>query len=185
VTKRTNPAESAKPLDAEANVTCDIAPLRRAKEKSVNQGRHEAQCSICKHAQREEIEHEFVSWASTTKMAEAYGVSRDSIYRHAHVTGLFPKRQHNVRAALEKIIEKSGEVDVNAAAVVSAVSAYARINANGLWIERRETVDVNQLFERMTREEMETYAKEGTLPDWFTRTVGATATVGGDAENGA
>ena len=149
----------------------------------VNKGRHEAQCSICKHSQRDEIEREFLSWASPTRIAEQYEIRREAVYRHAHATGLFPKRQQNVRAALEKIIEKSGEVDVNAAAVVSAVSAYARINANGLWIERKETLDVNQLFERMTRQEMETYAREGTLPDWFTQTVGETQVVSRDSEN--
>jgi hypothetical protein len=36
-----------------------------------------------------------------------------------------------VRAALERIIEIAGEVEVNAAGVVSAVSAYARINNRG------------------------------------------------------
>ena len=142
----------------------------------VNQGRHEAQCSICKHAQRAEIDREFVRWGNTTNIAESYGLSRDSIYRHAHATALFPKRQRNVRAALEKMIEKSGDVEVNAAALVSAISAYARINSADLWIERRETTDVNQLFERMTNAETETYARDGTLPGWFTQTVGATAT---------
>lgn len=34
---------------------------------------------------------------------------------------------------LEKIIERAGEVEVNAAAVVSAASAYARINTAGQW----------------------------------------------------
>ena len=105
----------------------------------------------------------------------AYGLAdRSSVYRHAHALGLFAKRQRNLRAALEKIIEKAGEVKVNAAAVVSAVSAYARINAAGQWVERTERVNLNQLFERMTREELEAYAREGKLPDWFTSTVSAT-----------
>jgi hypothetical protein len=143
--------------------------------KAVNPGRHESQCSVCRHPQRDEIDHEFVAWASTTCIAKTYGVTRDSMYRHAHATGLFPKRQKNVRAALEKLIEKAGEVEVNAAAVVSAVSAYARINSSGQWVERKETVDVNSLFERMSLAEMDAYAKTGILPDWFTRTVGATA----------
>jgi hypothetical protein len=90
--------------------------------------------------------------------------------------GLFPKRQRNVRAALEKIIERAGDVEVNATAVVSAVSAYARINAPGQWVERSERVDLNQLFDRMTLAELEQYAREGTLPEWFTgATQGATS----------
>jgi hypothetical protein len=51
-----------------------------------------------------------------------------------------------VRTALEKIIEPASEVEVNAAAVVSAVSAYSKINASGQWVERSETVDLNQLL---------------------------------------
>ena len=81
--------------------------------------------------------------------------------------GLFAKRQRNVRAALEKIIERAGEVEVSAAAIVSAVSAYARINASGQWVERSEHIDLNQLFERMSTQELEEYARQGNLPDWF------------------
>jgi len=50
---------------------------------------------------------------------------------------------------------------------------YGKLNAQGQLIERRETVNLNELFERMTVEEKEAYAKEGKLPDWFTQTVGS------------
>jgi hypothetical protein len=36
-------------------------------------------------------------------------------------------------------------------------------------------VNLNELFERMTREELEEYARDGKLPGWFTSLVGATA----------
>ena len=39
---------------------------------------------------------------------------------------------------------------------------------------RSERVNLNDLFERMTGKELEDYAKEGKLPDWFTSVVGAT-----------
>ena len=100
---------------------------------------------------------------------------RTSVYRHAHALGLFPKRQRNVRAALEKIIERAGEVDVTAPAVVAAVQAYSKITTAGQWVDRTEHVDLNGLFEKMTAQELEAYAQNGTLPAWFTATVGATA----------
>jgi hypothetical protein len=75
---------------------------------------------------------------------------------------------------LERIIEKAGEVDVTASAVVSAVQAYAKINAAGELIDRTETVSLNDLFDRMTAPELEAYAQTGTLPGWFRGTVGAT-----------
>ena len=81
-----------------------------------------------------------------------------------------------MRAALEKIIEKAGDVEVSATAVVSAVAAYAKINANGQWIERSEHISLNELFDRMTPQEMENYAANGTVPTWFERTLGATPT---------
>jgi len=68
------------------------------------------------------------------------------------------KRQRNIRAALKRIIEKAGEVDVTASAVVAAVQAYAKINAAGEWIDRTETTSMNDLFDRMTSEVVESYA---------------------------
>ena len=149
----------------------------------VSRGRHEHQCRICAHRERADIEEAFVNWVSPAHIAKKYGISRDSVYRHAHVLGLMDKRRRNVRAALERIIERAGEVDVTAAAVVAAVQTYSKINSSGQWVERSEHVNLNELFERMTREEMETYAKEGTLPAWFEEAVGATSTNGGDATN--
>jgi hypothetical protein len=71
-------------------------------------GRHRRHCSVCAHAKRAEIEAEFVSWRSPVAIASEYGLAdRSSIYRHAHALDLFSKRQRNVRAALEKIIEKA------------------------------------------------------------------------------
>jgi hypothetical protein len=149
----------------------------------VSLGRHQRNCSVCSHVQREEIEAAFIAWRSPAAIAGEYGLAdRASVYRHAHAFGLFPKRQRNVRAALERIIEKAGEVDVTASAVVVAVQAYAKINAAGEWIDRTETVSLNQLFDRMSTQELEAYAQTGTLPGWFRATVGATAM---DSQEGA
>ena len=115
-------------------------------------------------------------------IAEEYGLAdRASVYRHAHALGLFQRRQRNVRAALERIIEKAGEVDVTASAVVAAVHAYSKINAAGQWIDRTEQVSLNDLFDRMSTADLELYAQSGALPKWFeAATVGAT--VGGGPE---
>jgi hypothetical protein len=140
---------------------------KRKRNLDVSLTRHGAKCGICAHPQREEIERAFIDWTSPTRIARVYKLSRDSVYRHAWAIGLLPKRQKNVRSALEKIIEKAGDVKANAWSVVAAVGAYARINASGQWVERRETVNLNELFDRMTRDELEAYARDGTLPGWF------------------
>jgi hypothetical protein len=153
--------------------------------KCVNLARHKAQCTICAHAKSVEIETGFVNWESPAKLAEEYGLAdRTTVYRHAHALGLFEKRKRNVRAALERIIEKSGEVEVTASAVVAAIQAYAKINAQGQWVERSEHVNLNELFERMSRDELETYARDGKLPDWFTETAAIPVATTEDGDEG-
>lgn len=107
----------------------------------------------------------------TTNLAPQCRLSRDSIYPHAHATGLFAKRQRNIRAALEQIIEKGSQAEVTAPAVVSAIQAYAKINAQGQWVER---VDMRAVFDSMTREELDVYARTGELPTWSGEFSGAT-----------
>lgn len=77
----------------------------------------------------------------------------------------------------------TGCIEVNASAVVSAVSTYARINARGEFVERSETVNLNALFERMSTAELEAYAKTGELPAWFTGVLGAAAGHDSEGEN--
>jgi hypothetical protein len=76
-------------------------------EKQTNPGRHRTICKVCNHDKREEIEQDWISWGNTTRIAEEYGLTRDSLYRHAHACGLFEKRGKNVRKAMERIIEQA------------------------------------------------------------------------------
>ena len=148
-----------------------MAELRSA-DATLSLGRHQRNCSVCGHPQREEIECAFIAWRSPAAIAEEFSLAdRASVYRHAHALGLFPKRQRNIRAALERIIERAGDVDVTASAVVAAVQAYSKINTAGEWIDRTETTSMNDLFDRMSTEELEDYAQNGTLPEWFKATV--------------
>ena len=149
-----------------------IAETMTKTAKPVSLGRHKRNCTICAHPQCEEIGRDFINWKSPTAITAEYGLAdRTTVYRHAHALDLFIKRQRNVRAALERIIERVGEVDVTAAAVVAAIQAHAKINAQGQWIDRSEHVNLNELFERMSRDELEAYARDGKLPDWFTQTL--------------
>jgi hypothetical protein len=61
--------------------------------------------------------------------------------------------------------------------------AYAKINAQGQWIDRSEHVHLNELFDRMTQGELEAYARDGNLPDWFMQTVSATAAASQETGN--
>lgn len=65
-------------------------------------------------------------------------------------------------------------MEVTAAAVVSAIQAYSKINGNGEWVDRAEHVDLKAVFDRMSRDELDLYAKDGTLPPWTKEFLGAT-----------
>lgn len=137
-------------------------------------GRHRRACCVCVHRQREEIEAGFIGWRSPATIAEEFGLTdRAGVYRPAHALGRLPKRQRAMRAALDLIIEKAGEVDVTASAAVAAVLADAKINSAREWIDRTETVSMNDLFDRMCTQELEAYAQVDVLPEWFRATVGA------------
>jgi phage terminase small subunit len=43
-----------------------------------------------------------------------------------------------------------------------------------LFTERTETLDLNALFERMSAAELDAYARDGNLPEWFEAAVGKT-----------
>jgi hypothetical protein len=151
--------------------------VNRKAEATVNLGRHKRGCTVCNHQECDEIERAFLSWQSPARIAQEYGLAdRASVYRHAHALGRFDARKRNVRAALEKIIERAGEVDVTASAVVAAVQAYAKINAAGEWVDRTETVNLHELFNRMSTQELEEYARSGALPEWFRVATGGATT---------
>jgi hypothetical protein len=97
------------------------------KHKDVNLGRHSRNCAVCAHKDREEIEREFINWTGPEAIAKEFGLKdRTTVYRRAHALRLFAKRQRNIRAALEKIIERDGEVEVTSAAEVAAMAIGKR-----------------------------------------------------------
>ena len=150
-----------------------------------NLGRHESGCKVCAHPQREEIEHEFVGWKSPAAIATEYKLrNRSTIYRHAHAFNLFAKRSRNLRAALERLVERVDDTAVSAGAIVQAVTTLARLNSQGQLIERDERINMNDLFARMSIEELEAYAKDGKLPPWFKLAVGATPDHGPEEKKG-
>jgi len=176
--RETFQVKAAASIPPEHEMVEESADLRRtaiprAAERP-NLGRHAANCRICKHARRQDIEDAFVSWESPAKIARDFGLAdRSSVYRHAHAMNIFPKRRRNLRTALERLIEQAGDVEASASAVVAAIQVYARINARGEWIELDERLDLHDLFDAMSPEEYEAYAKDCTLPGWFQDEIAA------------
>lgn len=147
---------------------------------------HRAHCSVCAHPEREEIEREYISWKSPADIVIEHRLrNRSAVYRHALALDLTSKRARNIRAALEHIIEKAYTVSVTAGAVVQAIALYGRINSRGELVERGEQASLHDLFADMNPDELEAYAREGTLPNWFTQITGTKVSQdSGGKENG-
>jgi hypothetical protein len=113
--------------------------------RQVSLSHHQRHCTVCRHAERDAIEQDFLDWRDPYDIAENYGLAdRSSIYRHAHATGLFPLRRRNMRAALENLIERNDQVEVGATAIIRAVRACTRINDDGQWVEPPNRVVVTR-----------------------------------------
>jgi hypothetical protein len=68
--------------------------------------------------------------------AIAIDPNRRALYRHAHATGLFAKRDRNIRRALGLIIHRADEVlSVTADSVIRALKMLTHINAHGQWVQ--------------------------------------------------
>ena len=147
---------------------------------TVNCSRHEAQCGICGSPYRQEIEEEFVNWRHLPYIAKEYETTRYAIYRHAHACGLFSKRRRNVITSLENIIERADYhlSSCTASAVVAAVQVYAKLSREEeeeeAKVKAAQSPNLKELLAQMTQAERDAFARDGSLPEWLLRALGAT-----------
>jgi hypothetical protein len=98
--------------------------------------RHERKCGICQHPLRDAIDDYFMQWYPPRRIAQEFRIPEVRyIYRHAHATGLMQQRRLAVRDSLEYIVEQAYDVVPSAEAVIQAVQACSRINAQGEWVD--------------------------------------------------
>ncbi len=161
----------------------DEKQLNGKEAGNVSLGRHQTQCAICLSSYRQAIDELFIDWVSPHLIAQQYpGISRDSLYRHAHACDLFTKRKKNIGMALEKIIEGADNMSMAGSQVVSAIQTYVKLNSTGQGTEQAQGRKPKELFERLSKEEREAFVRDGSLPEWFSRAKGATPTDGHDGE---
>jgi len=96
---------------------------------------HRSRCCICCGNHQEEIDEAFVSWEFVGHIAEEYKINRRAIYRHAHATGLFEKRDQNIRRALGRIIHEADHVAITGDTVVRAIKILTHVNTHGEWVQ--------------------------------------------------
>ena len=136
---------------------------------------------------RNDIEREFLSWGSPAKIAADYGLAnRAAIYRHAHAMKLYQKRIRNICGALERLIEKVETVPVNnASVIIQAIIVLEKMRAEGKLEDADDMSSRRELFECMSIEEYEAYAKDGTLPSWYKTTKGSSGSSGSEGDENA
>lgn len=106
--------------------------------------RHRAHCTICRHPRREEIEQDFLGWSSPRELAETYRLaSYRAIYRHAEAMGLFDRRRKNIQRATDRIIERVGNLEPNALAVIAAIRMT--LNEERKWLDSVRRVNREHL----------------------------------------
>lgn len=132
-------------------------------ERAVSLGRHKSQCSLCRHPDREEIEREWVGWGNTTQLAQKSKLSRDCIYRHMHALRLDGRRQNNIKAAFERIIERADTVPLTGSTIIATLKAYT------LLCEREEGSQKKgppqkELLEHMSKHERDGFTQDGSHP---------------------
>lgn len=98
--------------------------------------RHQRLCGICQHPEREAIEEAFLQWCSVPWINQYYKISNpNALYRHAHATGLFPRRGRRLRFALEHIIEQADRITPTGDHILRAIRDYGCLDDEGKWHE--------------------------------------------------
>jgi hypothetical protein len=93
---------------------------------------HRRRCSVCCHPQREANEEAFLDWENVSSLTQEYRLpGRTAIYRHARALGLDARRKSNIRAVLDRIIERNSSAVPSSYAVLRAIEMYSRFSVTG------------------------------------------------------
>lgn len=138
--------------------------------------RHKAQCSICASPYCQAIEEAFLNWQSCAWVAKQSGVTRDAIYRHAHAFDLFRKRRRNVLRCAENLLERADThiPSYTLSGVVSLMQLYLKLIKEEEKAEAAQSPNLVEQLRQMAQEEREAFARDGSLPEWLLRAIGAT-----------
>ena len=97
--------------------------------------RHARKCMVCHHPEREAIEEEYLNWHSPTKSASHHNVAPRTLYRHAEALGLTRRRRGNMRAVLDRLLDRAEEATVTGDSIIRALRAYTCLADDRHWVE--------------------------------------------------
>jgi len=148
-------------------------PVEGKGVRHVNLGRHQSQCSICSHPNREQWEHDYLLWISVSSSLFRSGISRYSWYRHVHALGLDQKRRANLLLPLERYVECGDSAPLTGATFLKALQLLMELTGAGREV-KSDGLSPKEMLERMSQEEREAFAKDGSLPSWISGETDAT-----------
>ena len=136
------PPQGDPALPAQATIEPSRPRIRRARrtpsrtrEPQPTCDRHGRKCAICADPYRDEIEELFLDWRSPSEIAEELGIHLRTLYRHAHATGLYAKRQGRLRTVLDRILESVDDANISGDCIIRAVRAYSCLGRDNRWTE--------------------------------------------------
>jgi len=143
------------------------------RKKKRNPLLHAQQCQICKSSDRERVESDYVSWVAASKICKRYRIkSRTTLYRHVQALALTERRDTNIKGFLRSVIDRGQNVKLTATTVMQAVVMLTKLDADirtdNRWVDVSQRSVMPRLFERMSRSELLTLAKDGVFPAWVT-----------------
>ena len=141
---------------------------KKAGQKRVDITLHSSRCKVCKSQYCKEIEAAFVAWHPTPEIGATYGMSHDSVERHAFAFKLRDKRDGNIRGALTQLITRGmlTGAPVKPETIVSASKLKAQLD--GDFVEKHEekiTLDLSKSMQRRTDKLIDAI---GGVPDGVT-----------------
>jgi hypothetical protein len=124
--------------------------------------RHQSQCSICSHPQRQEIEDAWLNWANTIELAEKYRFDRHAFYRHAHALALFRERQKQRMRLYEKGLERLDLTLLRGPDLVKLLRDYFALCAGEEEAKQAASLPVQAVLDPVSVQEAEVSAENGS-----------------------
>ena len=75
---------------------------------------------------------------------------------------------------LENFMERGDMTPVSGSVILGAFKLHAKMTNGEQGAKQAQAPNPHKLFERMSKDERESFARDGSLPEWFSRATGAT-----------
>lgn len=149
-----------------ASVTIHFAPKGMATEKKVE--RHSRRCTVCASPNRQSIEEAYLRWESPSKICKQFQIRcQSALFLHVGALHLAEERDKHIKRCLAGLIEKNLNRRLSGSALIAAIVAFSRIDAEGRDAERLEYSQGKNSFVGWTRAELELFVTQGTWPPRF------------------